>query len=227
MKTLSIIIPVYNEEKTLRSIIEKVKSVHLPLVKQIILVDDGSIDGSAAIARSISGIDLFLHDKNQGKGAAIQTGIRNATGDVIVIQDADLEYDPDDIIKLISPIIAGTHDVVYGSRFTRKENHNWAIPSHYIGNRLISCIINLLFGSELHDIETGYKAFTKKAADVLRLTLNDFGFEVEFTVQMIQNNLRIIEVPISYRSRKWDEGKKITWKDGVKAIYYILKFKLQ
>jgi len=224
---LSIIIPVYNEEKTIAEVITKIKDIKLPkdLTKEIIVVDDGSKDNSQSILRRIKGIKLFSHETNKGKGAAVRTGLNNAKGDIIVIQDADLEYNPQQIPQVISPILSKEAEVVYGLRFLKKGNENWKLPAHYVGNRILSFLTNLLYGCNLSDMETGYKAFTKKAKESINLESNDFGFEVEFTAKICKKGFKIKEVPIKYRPRLWNEGKKITWKDGAKAFYYLIKFR--
>lgn len=221
---LSIIIPVYNEEKTIKKLLEKVKQVKLPLKKEIIVINDGSSDNSFEILKNFKNIRLTSHEKNKGKGAAIKTGLKYCTGDIIIIQDADLEYDPNQIPYLIKPILENKTEIVYGSRFLRKNNKKWALPHHYIGNRIISLIASFLYNTNLTDIETCYKAFTKKVKNSINLELNDFGFEIEFTAKARRKKFKIKEIPIKYIPRLWKEGKKITWKDGIKALIYLFKF---
>ena len=225
MKILSIIIPIYNEEKTLKELLNRVISLKTKLKKEIIAIDDGSRDNSYSILKKFKNIKLISHRFNRGKGAAVRTGLTHSTGDIILIQDADLEYPPEQIPKLLAPILNNQADVVYGSRFLRKENENWKIFCHYLGNRLISFFAGLLYGKNLTDIETCYKIFTKKVKDSLNLELDDFGFEVEFFSQICAKNYRIVEMPIEYKPRVWAEGKKISWRDGVKAIWYLLRMK--
>lgn len=190
MKKLSIIIPVYNEEKTLKELLNRVKNIQVSIKKEVIVVDDGSIDNSLMILKNIKDIKLILHKNNKGKGAAIRTGLKHSTGDIIIIQDADLEYNPDQIPILIKPILENRAEIVYGARFLKRENEKWKLPLHYIGNRLLSFLANLLYGCKLTDIKTGYKVFTRKVKDFLNLRLNDFGFEVEFTTQVCKKDLK-------------------------------------
>lgn len=223
---LSIIIPAYNEEKTIKRLIEKVKRVDFPIKTEIIVVNDNSSDNTLSILKKIKGIKIISHKINKGKGAGLQTGIKASTGDIIIIQDADFEYEPQEIPSLLKPILGGKTQVVYGSRFLMKNNNQWAIPTHYLGNRTISFILSKLYWKKLTDIETCYKVFTREVKDkIMPLTMNDFGIEVEITSKILQNKFKIIELPISYKPRTWKEGKKIDWRDGVKAIGYILKFK--
>ncbi len=207
---LSIIIPVYNEEKTIKEIIRKVTNIKYPIEYEIILINDGSTDDTSN--KVVFNISYF---RNKGKGYAIKQGLNIATGDIFIIQDADLEYSPRDIPMLIKPIIEGKADVVYGNRFN--SGNNWKLPSHYIGNRILTFIANLKYKTNLTDIETGYKVFNKKAKDLLNLEYNDFRFEIEFLKSC--QKLKIIELPISYNPRI--DGKKITWLDGVKALFAI------
>jgi len=227
MKTISIIIPVYNEEKTIKELLNRIINLKTGLKKEIIAVDDGSKDNSHSVLEKFKGIKLISHRFNRGKGAAVRTGLSHSTGDIILIQDADLEYPPEQIPNLLAPILQNKADVVFGSRFLKKENEKWKIFSHYLGNRLISFFANLLYGKNLTDIETCYKIFTKKVKDSLDLRLNDFGFEVEFFANVCAKNYRIAELPIEYKPRVWAEGKKINWRDGVKAIWYLLKMKFK
>ena len=225
MLKISIVIPIYNEQKTLETLIAKVNAVDYH--KEIILVDDFSTDGSRAILESYENKENFkvlYHKRNQGKGAALRTGFSNVSGDIIIIQDADLEYNPSDYGTLLEPILDGRADVVYGSRFLGGP-HRVLFFWHYVGNLLLTTFSNMLTNVNLTDMETGYKAFTKEVKERLTFKCDRFGFEPEFTAKVAKNNFRIYEVPISYSGRDYSEGKKITWKDGVAAIWYIFKFR--
>ena len=225
MLKISIVIPIYNEQKTLETLIAKVNAVDYH--KEIILVDDFSTDGSRAILESYENKENFkvlYHKRNQGKGAALRTGFSNVSGDIIIIQDADLEYNPSDYGTLLEPILDGRADVVYGSRFLGGP-HRVLLFWHYVGNLLLTTFSNMLTNVNLTDMETGYKAFTKEVKERLTFKCDRFGFEPEFTAKVAKNNFRIYEVPISYSGRDYSEGKKITWKDGVAAIWYIFKFR--
>jgi len=222
---LSIVIPIYNEEKTLMTILEKVRAQEIN--KEIILVDDGSTDGTREILKSLDypEVRIFLHKENQGKGAALRTGFAEATGDIIIIQDADLEYNPEEYGYLIKPIQNGVADVVYGARFLGGP-HRVLYFWHYCGNKLLTLITNILFNINLNDMETCYKVFRKEALEGVSIISNRFGFEPEITARMVKSKQRIYEVPISYFGRTYAEGKKITWKDGIVALYTLLKFRL-
>jgi glycosyltransferase involved in cell wall biosynthesis len=221
---LSIIIPVYNEAATLRSVLDRVLAT--PYEKQIIVVDDGSSDGTRAVIDAITEPNVIkhFHEKNAGKGAAIQTGWKLATGDVILIQDADTEYDPSDYETLLRPIIEGKADVVFGSRFVgypRRVLFFW----HSFGNKILTLIANMLNDINLSDMETGYKVFTREVRDAITIRSNRFGFEPEFTAKVAKRHFRIYEVPISYYGRGYKEGKKITWRDGFAAFYWIVRYR--
>ena len=225
MLKLSIVIPIYNERETLETLIAKVNAVDYD--KEILLIDDFSSDGTREVLKKYENKENFqvlYHDHNQGKGAALRTGFSNVNGDIIIIQDADLEYNPADYGTLIEPILDGRADVVYGSRFLGGP-HRVLFFWHSIGNMVLTTFSNMLTNINLTDMETGYKVFTKKVNDTLTFKCNRFGFEPEFTAKVAKNNFRIYEVPISYNGRDYSEGKKITWKDGVAAIWYIIKFK--
>ena len=225
MLKLSIVIPIYNERETLETLIAKVNAVDYD--KEIILIDDFSTDGTREILKKYEnkeGFQVLYHNHNQGKGAALRTGFSSINGDIIIIQDADLEYNPADYGTLIEPIMDGRADVVYGSRFLGGP-HRVLFFWHSIGNMVLTTFSNMLTNVNLTDMETGYKVFTKKVNDTLTFKCNRFGFEPEFTAKVAKNNFRIYEVPISYNGRDYSEGKKITWKDGVAAIWYIFKFR--
>jgi len=222
---LSIVIPIYNERETLETLIAKVNAVDYD--KEILLIDDFSSDGTREVLKKYENKENFqvlYHNHNQGKGAALRTGFCNVNGDIIIIQDADLEYNPADYGTLIEPILDGRADVVYGSRFLGGP-HRVLFFWHSIGNMVLTTFSNMLTNINLTDMETGYKVFTKKVNDTLTFKCDRFGFEPEFTAKVAKNNFRIYEVPISYNGRDYSEGKKITWKDGVAAIWYIIKFK--
>jgi len=222
---LSIVIPVYNERETLETVVAKVNAVDYE--KEIILVDDFSTDGTREILKKYENkenFQVFYHNRNQGKGAALRTGFAKVSGDIIIIQDADLEYNPVDYGILIEPILDGRADVVYGSRFLGGP-HRVLFFWHYIGNMILTTWSNMFTNVNLTDMETGYKVFTKEVNESLTLKCNRFGFEPEFTAKVAKNKFRIYEVPISYNGRDYSEGKKITWKDGIAAIWYIFKFR--
>jgi len=223
---LSIIIPVYNEKETINDIIDAV--VATPYRKEIIIVDDCSTDGTRNILTKIKkdGLKVYIHDKNQGKGAALQTGFSHATGDIILIQDADLEYDPQEYSTLINPILEGKADVVYGSRFAGHGAHRVLYFWHYMGNRFLTFLSNLFTNLNLTDMEACYKAFTREAIAGVKIKEKRFGFEPEITAKMARKKLRIYEVPISYYGRTYEEGKKVTWKDGLRAMWCIIKYNL-
>ncbi|MGD9140181.1 MAG: glycosyltransferase family 2 protein [bacterium] len=220
---VSVIVPVYNEKSTLLEILARVEAVSLD--KEIIMVDDGSTDGSREILESLEPgrARVILHEKNSGKGAAIRTAIPHCTGDVITIQDADLEYDPEDLLKLIKPIEAGKADIVYGSRFTgeRRNMFFW----HWVGNQLLTLITNILYDTTLSDMETCYKMFKSDILKGIDLKSRSFEIEVEMTAKVLKRKHRIYEVPISYAGREFHEGKKITWKDGLVALYHLFKYR--
>jgi glycosyltransferase involved in cell wall biosynthesis len=244
---ISVIIPAYNEINTISHVIKKVEETHYN--KEIIIVDDGSKDGTREYLSSrfkvqdpgltpsavpvldkgkggfSTDVKIIFHEKNMGKGAAIRSGIKAAVGDIIVIQDADLEYDPKDYPALFEPIIEGKADVVYGSRFsggTHRVFYFW----HYVGNKLITLVSNMFTDLNLTDMETCYKAFKKEMLEGIQIESDRFGFEPEITAKMAKKGCRIFEVPISYYGRSYEEGKKITWKDGVKAVFTIIKYNL-
>ncbi len=228
---LSIIIPVYNEREYIEKVIDMVESIKLdyPIEKEFVIVDDGSTDGTREVLSGLKKqkpyLNIIFQEKNMGKGAALKKGFENAAGDIIVIQDADLEYDPRDWNEMLRLILENKADVVYGSRFYGKS-HRALYFHHYLGNRLISFLINFLCDITLSDIEVCYKMFRKGVLDSIILKQNDFGFEVEFTVKVArQKKWRIYETAINYYGRTYKEGKKINWKDGVKALWYIVKYR--
>ena len=225
---LSIIIPTYNEDKTIEEIIDRVKRVKLDNIKkEIIVVDDGSGDETVNVLKTkVEPIveKVIYKQKNMGKGAAIRTGIEYASGDYVIFQDADLEYDPEEYIKLLKPVIEGNADVVYGSRFMGDEPHRVHMFWHYLGNRFLTTLSNMFTNLNLTDMETCYKLFRKEILDSIKIEENRFGIEPEITAKVARKRCRIYEVGISYYGRNYGEGKKINWKDGFRAIFVILKY---
>lgn len=231
---LSIIVPVYNEEKTVRILLEKVIKVTFPGIdREIIVVDDGSTDSSKSKIQNakFKGIKLFSHKKNMGKGAAVRTGIKHAKGEYIAIQDADLEYDPKQLVKLVKPVKEGKAEVVYGTRLKRLPNfkRDERTPQffiHYIGNKFLSLITSILYQQWLTDMETCYKLFPKKAVLHVKLNAKGFEFEPEITAKLVKQGYKIYELPINVLPRGYDEGKKInTIKDGIRALWTLLKYR--
>ncbi|MEN8097563.1 MAG: glycosyltransferase family 2 protein [Chloroflexota bacterium] len=227
MLKLSVIVPCFNEKETIREIIKRVQDTGFAY--EIVIVDDGSTDGTREILKDLSLADdvhVFYHTENQGKGAAVKTALTQAKGDVMVIQDADLEYDPRDYPKLLQPIEEGKAKVVYGSRFLggpRRAMFFW----HMLGNRLLTLITNILYNTILTDMETCYKTFTAEVADSLELTSPGWGFDPEITAKILRQGIRIYEVPISYAGREFDEGKKISWKDGITVLLTLIRLRFQ
>jgi len=226
---ISIIIPVYNEKNTIKKILEKIEKVDLgSLEKEIIIIDDNSTDGTREILKELADKYKVIYQvKNMGKGACLKTGFLRATGDIALIQDADLEYDPNEYPRLISPILDEQADVVYGSRFVGSDPHRVLYFWHYQGNRFLTYFSNMLTNLSLSDMETCYKSFNRQAINAIKnkLTSKRFGVEPEITALVARNKFRIYEVGISYYGRTYNEGKKIKWKDGLAAIYHIIKFK--
>ena len=223
---LSVIIPAYNEKDTVAELIQAVRKS--PYRKQIVVVDDCSTDGTAEVLAGAAGDDVKVvaHRENLGKGAAIRTGLAEADGDILLIQDADLEYDPAEYPVLLGPILSGRADVVYGSRFAGHGAHRVLYFWHYVGNRFLTLLSNMFTDLNLTDMETCYKAFTRDALKGIRIVENRFGFEPEITAKVAKKKLRIYEVPISYHGRTYEEGKKIDWKDGLWTLWCILKYNI-
>jgi glycosyltransferase involved in cell wall biosynthesis len=222
---LSVIVPVFNERNTVAEIVRRMRSVDLPVEREIVVVDDGSDDGTRAVLTQLadSTVRIVKHGVNRGKGAAIRTGLENSTGDVVLVQDADLEYDPEDWPKLLAPILKGRARVVYGSRFTGERRNMLFL--HWVGNRFLSLVTNVLYNSTLSDMETCYKLFRREVLDGVQLRANRFDFEPEFTAKVLRRGIRIYEVPISYAGRELHEGKKITWRDGISALWTLVKYR--
>ena len=223
---LTVVIPVYNEIETILELYNTVKSV--PLDKEIILVDDCSTDGTRELLKGLSDPDtrVFFHEVNQGKGAALRTGFGKATGDIVIIQDADLEYDPGQYPKLIQPILEGKADVVFGSRFVTGDYRRVLFFWHMLGNKFLTLFSNMMTNLNLTDMETCYKVFRREVLQQITIEENRFGFEPEITAKLAKLHVRIYEIGISYSGRTYNEGKKIGWKDGVSAIRCILKYNL-
>ena len=222
-RKLSVIVPVYNERDTVAEAVQRARSVDLPLDRELIVVDDGSTDGTREILPTLadSKVRIVVHPSNRGKTAAIRTGLAHATGDLVVVQDADLEYDPEDWSKLLAPVLEGRVRVVYGSRFIG-ERHNMLVWST-VGNRFLCLVTNLLYRSRLSDVETCYKLFDRRVLDGITLRSERFGFEPEVTARLLRAGEPIAEVPISYDGRTRQEGKKISWRDGVETVRILVR----
>jgi len=224
---LSIVVPVYNEKNTLEEIIRRVQATLYD--KEIIAVDDASEDGSQDILDRLSqqhdNLRVYYHDKNQGKGAALRTGFAQVTGDVVIIQDADLEYDPTDYPALLAPIEKGLADVVFGSRLIGAQPHRVLYFWHYMGNRCVTFLSNMFTNLNLSDMEVGFKVFKAEVLRDIKIKCNRFGVEPELTAKVARQKCVVYEVPISYHGRDYAHGKKITWRDGVAAIFHILRFR--
>jgi glycosyltransferase involved in cell wall biosynthesis len=221
---ISVIMPVYNEKHTLEKILEKVRAVDLE--KEIIMVDDGSTDGTREMLREMKLADnerVFFHEKNMGKGAALRTGFNHATGDFVMVQDADLEYDPQDYFKMLKPVQEGHARVVYGSRFTGERQNIFL--HHWVGNRFLTLVANILFNTTLSDMETCYKLIETDIIKSIKIKSNKFTVEPEMTAKILKKKIRIYEVPISYYGREYSEGKKITWRDGFGALAAIIWYR--
>ena len=222
---VSVIIPVYNEKSTIEEILRRVKAEEI--ATEILVIDDGSIDGTREILENLeqdSQLRVILHDRNRGKGAAVRTGFQNAAGEVFLIQDADLEYDPRDYPSMIRPIAEGIADVVYGSRFLggpRRTVMFW----HMVANKLLTFMTNLLYNTILSDMETGYKVFKREIVDGMQIHANSFDFEPEFTAKILKKKVRVYEVPISFNPRDYDEGKKIGMQDAFQAVWTLIKYR--
>ncbi len=223
MNKLSVVIPVYNEKDWIIEILRRVKAVEID--KEIIIVDDCSTDGTREILKDLAskGEKVIFHEKNMGKGAALRTGFKNVTGDYVIVQDADLEYDPEDYHKLIAPVLKGKGDVVYGSRFTGERRNMFF--HHWVGNRILTLITNILYNTTISDMETCYKLFRSDIIKGVNIKSNRFNFEPEITAKVLKKGIRIYEVPISYTGREFSEGKKITWVDGFSALWTLIKYR--
>jgi len=237
--TLSIIIPVYNEKETILEILRRVEAVNFGIPYEIIIIDDGSTDSTTQLLKSQfpisnfqtnskfqipnSKIRVFFQDENSGKGAALRRGLEEATGEIIAIQDADLEYNPEDLPKLIQPILEGRADIVYGSRFLTKRKHGY--PIFYLGNQLLSFLFLILYGKKITDPWTCYKVFKKEIIRNIKLESSGFDLELELTAKFLRKGYEILELPISYQSRTYKEGKKIKWTDGLKAFWTLIKYR--
>jgi glycosyltransferase involved in cell wall biosynthesis len=225
---VTVIVPAYNEAATIEQVLRRVADLQLDA--EILVVDDGSVDDTAeivgALESQIAGLRLIIHERNQGKGAAVRTGINASRGEIVMIQDADLEYDPADIPRLLEPLNNGVADVVYGTRFRGGQTQRAHLFWHYAGNKFLSLLTNILFNTTISDMEVGYKAFNGELIRSIKLVSDDFAFEPEVTAKvLLHKDIRIFEVAISYYGRTYDEGKKITWRDGFSAVAALIRFR--
>ncbi len=227
-QTLSVLIPVYNEKDTVLELLRRVEAVALTVDKQLVLVDDASTDGTREILRSLTPgrATVVLHERNRGKGAAVRTALEHATGDFVVIQDADLEYDPADWPALLAPLLDGRADAVYGSRFLGGRAHRVLLFWHYAANRFFTLLTNVLYDINLTDMGTCYKAFRTEILKAIPLESERFGIEAELTAKACKRQLRLYEVPISYSGRTYAEGKKITWMDAFSYLWCLLRYRV-
>jgi glycosyltransferase involved in cell wall biosynthesis len=224
-RLLSVVVPVFNERNTVAEILRRMRAVELPLDREIIVVDDGSSDGTEKVLPTLedSTVRVVRHPGNRGKGAAIRTGLEHARGDLVLIQDADLEYDPEDWPKLLAPVLRGKARIVYGSRFTGE--HKNLLFLHWVGNKFLSLVTNVLYNTTLSDMETCYKLFDRAVLDGIVIRAERFEFEPEITAKVLRKGHRIYEVPISYAGREFHEGKKITWRDGFGALWTLIRYR--
>jgi glycosyltransferase involved in cell wall biosynthesis len=224
-RLLSVIVPVFNERVTVAEVIRRIRAVDVPVDVEVIVVDDGSSDGTDKILTALgdSTVRVLTHPVNKGKGAAIRTGMAAARGDLLLVQDADLEYDPQDWPRLLEPILRGKAMVVYGSRFTGERKN--MMPLHWIGNRFLSLVTNVLYATTMSDMETCYKLFDRSVLEGITIQSDKFEFEPEITAKVLRRGYRIYEVPISYAGREITEGKKITWRDGIGALRALIKYR--
>jgi glycosyltransferase involved in cell wall biosynthesis len=224
-RKLSVIVPVFNERNTVAEVVRRMRTVDLPVDREIVIVDDGSSDGTSHVLSQLgdSTVRVIKHSENRGKGAAIRTALEHVSGDLVLIQDADLEYDPEDWPRLLAPAMKSRATVVYGSRFTGERRNMLFL--HWIGNRFLSLITNVLYNSTLSDMETCYKLFDRSVLDGITLRAERFDFEPEVTAKILRQGIRIYEVPVSYTGRELFEGKKITWRDGFAALKTLIKYR--
>jgi len=227
--TLSVVIPVFNEARTIAELVQRVLKAPIGLRKELVIVDDASVDGTRHILDGLRAlmpqdVKVIAHERNQGKGAAVRTGLAHATGDLVLIQDADLEYDPRDYVSLLEPILEDQADVVFGNRF-HGGPHRVMYFWHFAANRALTLLTNVLTGLNINDMEVGYKVFRREVLNRMTLRANRFGFEPEVTVKVARLGCRVYEVPIRYYGRTYAEGKKIGWRDGVAALVHIVRFR--